>query len=483
MSPVREHDPLDTPVEALAWALVGLRSERGVSLGQMAPRAHFDKGTLSRVTNGRALPGRVHLEGYVRACSVDSGPWVALLGLAQTAVHHGDSEALQDFAVALRRLCVADLPEYSRTLGSAQSLVTAWTLRKEPGEEVSPEPVVSQGPSGQEEPTVPSNIREVSTPRKLLSPPRRRTVLTGCITCLAVLAAGGIWLIGHHTGTTDARPSVSASPSNSPKEDFSLQRLHDAQAGKVTWKIGVKRSQLGLSEKKKHGWSGVEIEYAKLIAKALKIKKWKFVDQGTNGRAEALENGYVDMFIGTYGISVDRKRGVDGHPPVLFAGPYFQTPERIMLERFPGTKNARIQRRNVPVNAFEDLPPDTRVCVVKGSTADAFLSKEKKFEKRATPSDYDLCINELRGKYDAVMTDSTILQQYEDRHPDAYVIAHDPFGVPEKYGIGLKQDALGLQREVCKAMRDVTKEAEELYKKLAVNGASVPNKLDERPAP
>lgn len=56
MSPAREHNPLNGPVEAFAWTLVGLRAQRGESLAQLALKAHFDKGTLSRVTNGKILP-------------------------------------------------------------------------------------------------------------------------------------------------------------------------------------------------------------------------------------------------------------------------------------------------------------------------------------------------------------------------------------------------------------------------------------------
>jgi transcriptional regulator with XRE-family HTH domain len=84
VSPARKLDPFDGPVAAFAWTLVQLREERGLSLSQLAPKAHFDKGTLSRVTNGQTLPVPAHLRGYVQACTVNSAPWESLPGKPST---------------------------------------------------------------------------------------------------------------------------------------------------------------------------------------------------------------------------------------------------------------------------------------------------------------------------------------------------------------------------------------------------------------
>ncbi|MFF5393015.1 transporter substrate-binding domain-containing protein [Streptomyces sp. NPDC013012] len=326
-------------------------------------------------------------------------------------------------------------------------------------------------------PTTLPTVRDAGVSQKRQSPFRRRAALTGCVVCLSVLAAGGVWLIDHHPDhptpppptTTAARPTVAPLPSSPAKENAAAKRLREARDKKTTWKIGVKRNQPGLSEEVADNvWVGIEIDYARRITKALGIEEEpEFVEQGTSGRDKMLENDEADMFIGTYGISEARKKGTGGHTPVLFAGPYFKTRERIMMQASKGPHNAQIRGKSVQVNALVDLPADTRVCVVKDSTADIFITKEKKFTHVDRKSDYSLCTDELDTIYDAVLTDSVILQNYVERHPGEFVIASDPFGFPEFYGIGLRRDSFSLKAEVCKAMKDVEKEVLKPYRKLA----------------
>ncbi|MFB7575693.1 hypothetical protein [Streptomyces sp. NPDC056165] len=43
----RSHNPQESPVKALAWALAGLRAARDITLTQMSLNLPYDKGGLS----------------------------------------------------------------------------------------------------------------------------------------------------------------------------------------------------------------------------------------------------------------------------------------------------------------------------------------------------------------------------------------------------------------------------------------------------
>ncbi|MFJ9641394.1 transporter substrate-binding domain-containing protein [Streptomyces sp. NPDC101178] len=534
----RQHNPEESPTKAMAWALVRLRDEHELSLGQMAKSAGYTRSTLSRVTEGESLPKLPQLQAYLKGCGVSSPPWETLLKHAQEAVRHEnrDIKSLQDFAVALKSRCEADLPKQSsdKLLPDASVLATTWhrvassTLESAattplpalpalpaPTEPEEPEPSRQERPKPHpptvrpagtddsmrsEQPSSPRSaagpLPPAAKPPPTPKPPRtsgRHMGLIGSATVLALLASGTVWAIAQNNGTpshgrapSDRQTTATTptSPAEPSPDDPSMERLNAARKGKVKWNVGVKRDQPGLSGKVGNKWTGVEIEYAKAVTEALGIdpENIAFFPRGTSGRAELLENNEVDMFVGTYGISEERKKGTADHPAVLFAGPYFSTPEKIMMQASEGPNNAQIRGRSIQVNALEDLPDDTRVCVVQGSTADIFLTQQKKFEKRDKQSDYSLCVNNLDENYDAVLTDFTILQNFVQENPGKFVIASDPFGSPEYYGIGLKQTSFALQREVCKAMEKTADRAKELYGKFAQQEAKVISDLTECPA-
>ena len=122
-----DHDPGESPLKALAWALTARRKMLGLNLEQMSGLASYDKTTLSRVTNGTALPNEGPFEGFVRACQLDVDQWMRLRQLAGPAVAESGAQALLQFADALVAACVV-LPGASQEqLGSGQDLVTAWS--------------------------------------------------------------------------------------------------------------------------------------------------------------------------------------------------------------------------------------------------------------------------------------------------------------------------------------------------------------------
>ncbi|WP_246260568.1 transporter substrate-binding domain-containing protein [Streptomyces typhae] len=311
--------------------------------------------------------------------------------------------------------------------------------------------------------------------------PRRRTVVTGGVISLALIAGITIWATQYEASSDDSRSS--ATQSSGPNtadvpEDPSLKRLREARAEKdKPWRVGVKANQPGLSQEKGGEWVGADIEYARTITKALGITgEPEFIAMGTNEREKKLNKGTVDMFVGTYGISPEREKG-DGkdRPAVRFAGPYFTTPQRMIVERFPGTDYARINGVRETVNSDIDLPDKTSVCVVKGSTGEKYWNEnypEKPPEE--TLSDYKACVDRLSGEIDAVLSDSVILREYEKTKPDKLKVSLYSFGDDEEYGIGLAKASAGLHREVCKAMKNTLEAREKIFSPLAKDGERLP---------
>ncbi|MGW1769561.1 caspase family protein [Streptomyces sp. NPDC002073] len=318
-----------------------------------------------------------------------------------------------------------------------------------------------------------------------------RRIAFAAITCLALLGvAGGVKLIqgvgpedDHQPPepTTSSSPALSSSPGGN-KDSTSFARLKSARAGKEKWWVGVKRNQPGLSEYRGGKWVGKEIEYAKVILRALGVKDqyFDFRGVGTASRAQMLDGNHVSMFIGTYGISPDRKLRTPEHPPVIFAGPYFRTDQKIMLEHYPGSKEpseARIRGKRMTVYSIADIPVDARLCVVKGSSAEDFLKSEKDRQKYIEHrTDYNLCIDALDDTFDAVLTDEVILQKF--KQGGKYFIAADPFTEAEEYGIGINYKSADLQSEVCKAIRATLPQRDAIYNSLGGENYSPPD-LDE----
>ncbi|MFJ2647694.1 transporter substrate-binding domain-containing protein [Streptomyces sp. NPDC087420] len=315
-------------------------------------------------------------------------------------------------------------------------------------------------------------------PQTVRSVGGRRMALAG--TCLALLAVGG-WLawdqLNETRGQGSASPGASApssSTSPSPEKDDSLALLKSLRDGTENFVIGVKENQPGLSMKGKNDqWSGSEIAYARLIAEEMGIPAGKIIFKplGTPTREEKLKDGTVHIIVGTYGISPDRKKEVD------FAGPYYQTDQKVLLRRNPkveGEAQVRDESGNQilrPVRSLDDLniTPGIPLCTVKGSTAHKYLATTT-FKVTAI-TDYADCVNGLLNKdksgykYDGLATDEIILAGFAKAHGDKLMITRDGFDQTEKYGIGLKKDSPALKHAVCEAMKKITDEqVKEMYK-------------------
>lgn len=483
----RQLDPRKGPVTAFAWALARLREKSGLSLSQMSQVTHFDKGTLSRVTNGETLPPRRHLDSFVQACGAEVVEWEQLRRLAERAVLDGPgTDAPMEFARELTQWCASKLPDHSSKLDSAELLAEAWrgstrqTVSNGAGAPyVTARPGSDSGQAGPQEPpptASPQPSTPVSRPRARVN---QRTIAVGAVGCAVLAGVGfGSYFLGSGTADTGAGRGAAGVGSTASQEkaeeasDDSRERLEDARKGGV-WVIGVKRSQPGLSECETGGdecesegedegevknWSGAEVEYAKALMADLGISNYRFKGVGTNEREAALEQDRVDMIIGTYGISSTREKEVD------FAGPYIKTQQGVMLEGNPGgeSNEARIKGDGIVVNSVADVPEDARVCVVDGSTGMNYVQDQTEFKSVKKRTDYQECVDGLRGAtgkdpavYDMVLTDAPILKGFEKTYPNAKgnVIASVPNEGLEEYGVGLKEGSVYLRKELCRAMR------------------------------
>lgn len=532
--PRRMLDPHNSHGEAIAWALAILMDLSGKTQKVIAAEIGYSKSAVSRVTDSQLTGSHNAVRGYVEACGEPAEPWVRLYKLAKEVTGSPEkaeefAQALAELCAEsleeehVQRLgsardlvsawlaspaaaddASAENPAQSPRASQEQTVPSTTTGRavgERPPRSHHGEAGDANG-SGPGEAGTHTPSRAGGTPftpgrgkgrtgssgadTRRKKPFRRsgqHAVLAGGIACVALVVAVGVWQLREHTDTeTDGAPHRSPTPSSS-STSFSppinqavnaefMERLKEAQEGKRKWVIGVKDGQPGLSEKKGTEWVGVEIEYAKIITAALgvDVKNISWVPAGTNLRPSLLDSKDVDMFVGTYGMSPERERGDQRTPAVTFAGPYFQTDQKIMLQNDkenPG--QAHFHKESRVVKSIDDMPSGARVCVVKGSSADEYLEKASKFPDRARVSDYSICVKGLKVPYDALVTDAVILYEFMKLHPDDYVIARDRLILePEKYGIGLNKNAVDLKKEICQAMKTkkVVDETEKIYKNL-----------------
>lgn len=200
------------------------------------------------------------------------------------------------------------------------------------------------------------------------------------------------------------------------------------EAGEIT--IGVKEEQSGLGEKDivSGERSGYGIEIARWMAASLGFseKQIAFEAIPSANREQALVNGDIDMYVGTYSITDTRKQMID------FAGPYFITGQGLL-----------VLHDNDEVISEDDLA-GKKVCSATGSTS---VQNIREDYPDATPvefEEYVQCVTALKdGTVDVVTADQLILLGYAAQEPGALKVVGEPF-TTERYGIGVPKgdDAL-----------------------------------------
>jgi glutamate transport system substrate-binding protein len=204
--------------------------------------------------------------------------------------------------------------------------------------------------------------------------------------------------------------------------------------------IGVKNDQpgLGYEDAVTNERTGFDVDIARWIAASLGFDEdqIEFQTIPSANREQAIVNGDIDYYVGTYSITDSRKQQID------FAGPYFITGQGLLVAADDDS-----------ISGPEDLAGKV-VCSVTGSTPLQRIRDEYSPGDTVENDTYSQCVEQLKqGQVDAITTDEAILAGYVALEPDALKIAGDPFS-EERYGIGLPKGDTVLKDHINSLLTD-----------------------------
>jgi glutamate transport system substrate-binding protein len=247
-------------------------------------------------------------------------------------------------------------------------------------------------------------------------------------TSVLALTAATAMLVGCASGTPD-NPGGSGDEGDAPlyevaeNVDLEGSPTYDAmvEAGGIT--IGVKEDQPGLGylDPVTGDRTGFDVDIARWIAASLGFSEDEITFQSipSANREQAIVNGDIDYYVGTYSITDSRKEQID------FAGPYFVTGQGLLV----GTDS--------DIASVDDLNADTIVCSVTGSTPIQNIRDNYPDVPTQEFATYSECVEGLlNDQVDAVTTDEAILIGYAAQDPDNLQVVGEPFS-EERYGVGL----------------------------------------------
>lgn len=196
--------------------------------------------------------------------------------------------------------------------------------------------------------------------------------------------------------------------------------------------VGVKEDQPGLGylDVTTNERTGFDVDIARWIAASLGYDedKIEFKPIASANREQAITNGDIDYYVGTYSITDKRKE------QIAFAGPYFITGQGLL-----------VAADNDDIKSEADLNADTTVCSATGSTP---IQNIRTNYPEVPTKEFDLysaCVEALlSGEVQAVTTDQAILIGYAAQDPDNLKVVGEPF-TEERYGVGLAKDDAALQ--------------------------------------
>ncbi|WP_029150686.1 glutamate ABC transporter substrate-binding protein [Microbacterium indicum] len=241
---------------------------------------------------------------------------------------------------------------------------------------------------------------------------------------------------GSPTDTGSSSGSEGDATAEAPTFDLGSPDLADsptfeAATARGSINIGVKSDQPGLGyvDPVSGDRTGFDIDIARWMAASLGFSddQITYEEIESANREQALVNGDIDLYVGTYSMTEDRAKQIN------FAGPYFITGQGLL-----------VAADNDTITSDADLTSDVTVCSATGSTPiqnirDNYDAKTVEF------GSYSECVQALtQGSVDAVTTDEAILIGYAAAQPDELKVVGEPF-TEERYGIGLPNDDQALQ--------------------------------------
>jgi glutamate transport system substrate-binding protein len=245
-----------------------------------------------------------------------------------------------------------------------------------------------------------------------------RTMAVGLLVGSLVLVACGRETSPGAGGAQVPGPNVAqnVTVAGSPTFDRMTQR------GTVI--VGVKNDQPGLGSLNPttNKYEGFDVEIARLIAAKLGFDpqtKIEYKPVPTPAREQAIINGDVDYYVGTYTINDGRKKQVS------FAGPYFVAGQDLLVKADDNS-----------ITGPETLK-GKRVCSVTGSSSILRVREQGLTDRIVEFQSYSQCVDQLlAGQVDAVTTDDAILKGYAAQDPQRLKVVGKTFS-QEPYGVGL----------------------------------------------
>lgn len=200
-------------------------------------------------------------------------------------------------------------------------------------------------------------------------------------------------------------------------------------AGKIT--IGVKEDQPGLGylDPVTNERTGFDVDIARWIAASLGYDEdqLEFTAIPSSNREQAIINGDIDYYVGTYSITDARKEQIS------FAGPYFITGQGLL-----------VAADNDSITGKDSLTADDIVCSATGSTSIQRIKEQTPAQTKEYDT-YSACVEDLKnGQVDAVTTDESILIGYAAQDPDNLKVVGDVFS-EERYGVGIAKGDTAFQ--------------------------------------
>lgn len=268
---------------------------------------------------------------------------------------------------------------------------------------------------------------------------------TRVLTAAAGVAVAALALAGCNSGTPGAPGGDGTGATAAPWEVASGVTIDGSptfdrirSAGKVT--IGVKEDQPGLGYRDPVSGvrSGFDIDIARWMAASLGYgeDKIEFKAIPSQNREQAIVNGDIDMYVGTYSITDKRKQQIS------FAGPYFITGQGLL-----------VAAGNDKITGKDSLTASDTVCSATGSTSIQRIKEQTPAQTKEYDT-YSTCVEDLKSsQVDAVTTDEAILIGYAAQSPSELKVVGDVFS-EERYGIGIPKGDTAFQAFLDKVLTD-----------------------------
>jgi glutamate transport system substrate-binding protein len=214
-------------------------------------------------------------------------------------------------------------------------------------------------------------------------------------------------------------------------QTWTRMRQRDGGAGQII--IGVKADQPGLGyfNAGTGSYSGFDILIAQLVAAGLGFgtSQIQFSTIASQDRETELENGTVDLVVASYSYTAARAKMVD------FAGPYFTTPEALLVARTDA---------DADLTGLDSITASTRVCMVSNST----VLNGVQLRTPVMKNTYSECVDALEsGQADVIYSDYALLLGYAVQDPAALKLIDTDVST-QYYGIGLPYGDTLLQTEI-----------------------------------